>query len=236
MQWRDRADGPGTLLGDIHQLQSRNLPVGWVILDNPWETGATNGCFGSLHFDPKIYPKPAKLIRQVHARGVRFMLWISPELRKKGCPPHAIPDGWMTGDDDYLVRDLTNPRERADFVRRVSALAALGVDGFKGDRGDEVDLEKNTLVGGPGVLLQNSYPLLYAKAVADAMKGHASTGRVSSGQPRQARQPFSRGLSARTDSRRGTASTTRSERPKQQASLERRCGGRTSGATRAVAT
>ena len=170
MQWRDEVAGPETLLGDIHQLQSRKLPVGWVVLDNPWEQGAAIGCFGTLRFDPKRYPNPARTIRQVHAKGVRFMLWISPELRKKGCPARPYPDGWMTGDDEYLVRDLTNPQERAEFVRRVGALAALGVDGFKGDRGDEVDLEKDTLVGGSGVLLQNVYPLLYAKAVAAAMK------------------------------------------------------------------
>jgi alpha-glucosidase (family GH31 glycosyl hydrolase) len=170
MQWRDVVAGPADLLGDIHQLQSLNLPVGWVILDNPWEDGAANGCFGLLRFDPARYPDPAGMIREIHGAGVRFMLWISPELRKQGCPSPPYPDGWLTGDDQTFVRDLTNPLERADFVRRVGALAALGVDGFKGDRGDEVDLEKDTLVGGSGVLLQNAYPLLYAKAVADAMK------------------------------------------------------------------
>ncbi len=170
MQWRDRVSGPTDLLSDIGELASRHLPVGWVILDNPWEAGAQNGCFGLLQFDPARYPHPAAMIRAVHATGARIMLWISPELRKKECPAPPYPDGWLTGDDEFFVRDLTNPLARADFVQRVGALAALGVDGFKGDRGDEVDLEKDVLAGGSGVALQNAYPLLYAKAVAEAMR------------------------------------------------------------------
>jgi alpha-D-xyloside xylohydrolase len=172
MQWRDAVSGPKDLLDDIHEMQSLDLPVSWVILDNPWEDGAANGCYGLLRFDPARFPDPAGMIREVHATGVRFMLWISPQLRNAGCPPPPYPDGWLTGDDQVFVRDLTNPDERADFVQRVGALAALGVDGFKGDRGDEIDLEEDTLVGGSGVLLQNTYPLLFAKAVAAAMKPH----------------------------------------------------------------
>jgi alpha-glucosidase (family GH31 glycosyl hydrolase) len=171
MKWRDRVDGPQGLLDDIRQLRTRGLPVGWVILDNPWEAGADTGCFGSLQFDPSRYPDPAGLIAQVHRLDVRFMLWVSPQLKNKGCPPpEGYPNGWLTGDDEYYIRDLTVPDARADFVRRLGALAALGVDGFKADRGDEVDLEKTRLAGGSGVNLQNVYPRLYAQAVADAMK------------------------------------------------------------------
>ena len=142
----------------------------------------------------------------------------------------------MTGDDDYLVRDLTNPSERADFVRKVSALAALGVDGFKGDRGDEVDLEKNTLVGGPGVLLQNSFPLLYAKAVADAMRGTSQALGESLPSAAPGSAAVLPGFVGEDRQQTWNGLYDSIERPKQQASPGRRCGGRTSGATRAVAT
>ncbi|HET7647959.1 MAG TPA: TIM-barrel domain-containing protein, partial [Gaiellaceae bacterium] len=175
MKWRDRIEGPQELLDGIHQLRSRGLPVGWVILDNPWGAGADEGCFGSLRFDPLRYPDPAGLIAQVHRLGVRFMLWISPQLKNKGCPPPpGYPNGWLTGDDEYYIRDLTLPDARADFVRRLAALAALGVDGFKADRGDEVDLEQTRLAGGRGAVFQNVYPRLYAQAVADAMRAYRS--------------------------------------------------------------
>jgi hypothetical protein len=171
MKWRDSISGPAELFDDISQLRSRNLPVGWVILDNPWEQGArTSHCFGSLTFDTKTYPDPAGMIRSIHALGVRFMLWVSPQIRKKDCPAATLPAGWLTGDDDYYLRDLSNPAARADFVAHLSALAALGVDGFKGDRGDEVDLERLTLAAGPGEAFQDAYPRWYQQAVADAMR------------------------------------------------------------------
>lgn len=169
IKWRDEIAGPAELFDDIHQLQSRNLPLGWVILDNPWEEGsAVADCYGSLTFDPAKYPKPKQMIDRIHSLGVRFMLWISPQIKKKNCTPPSYPDGWLTGDDETLVRDLTLPAARSDFVRRLKRLVALGVDGFKGDRGDEVNLEPDTLAGGPGTLLQNAYPLLYDRAAAAA--------------------------------------------------------------------
>jgi alpha-D-xyloside xylohydrolase len=170
MQWRDVSAGPSQLLDDIRQMQSRDLPIGWVILDNPWEDGAASGCYGPLVFDPSVFPDPEEMISAIHARGVRFMLWISPQLKKRGCPTPPYPDGWLSGDDEIYVRDLTNPAERADFTNLLVNLVQLGVDGFKGDRGDEVDLEPDRLSGGPGVLLQNAYPLLYARAAASALQ------------------------------------------------------------------
>ncbi len=170
VKWRDQVTGPDDLFDDIHELRSRNIPIGWVILDNPWEQGAfTNDCFGSLRFDPTHFPDPASMIAAIHRRNVRFMLWISPELKLSGCPAQTLPNGWLVGDDQYYLRDLSNPAERADFVSRLRALAALGVDGFKGDRGDEVDLEKLELHAGPGVAFQNAYVRWYQQAAAAAI-------------------------------------------------------------------
>jgi alpha-D-xyloside xylohydrolase len=171
IKWRDVVTGPGELLDDIHELRSRNLPIGWVILDNPWESGAfQSGCYGSLQFDPHVYPDPKGLISSIHALGVHFMLWISPQLARGSCAPPQYPDGWLTGDDHTYVRDLTNPAELADFEQRLKALVALGVDGFKGDRADEVNLEPDRLAGGSGVQLQDEYPLLYARAATAALR------------------------------------------------------------------
>jgi alpha-glucosidase (family GH31 glycosyl hydrolase) len=82
----------------------------------------------------------------------------------------SFTDGWLTGDDQTFVRDLTNPAELADFEQRLKALVALGVDGFKGDRGDEVNLEPDRLIGGSGVQLQDEYPLLFARAATAALQ------------------------------------------------------------------
>ena len=45
----------------------------------------------------------------------------------------------------------------------------MGVDGFKGDRGDEVNLEPRRLAAGPGTLEQNAFPLRYDKAIRAAL-------------------------------------------------------------------
>ncbi len=161
--------GTEQLFDDINQLRSRNIPIGWVLLDNPWEQGASNSdCYGSLTFDAANYPHPKEMIARIHARGVRFMLWISPQINRHNCAPPHYPDGWLTGDDQTFVRDLTLAPASNDFTNRLKRLVALGVDGFKGDRGDEVNLEPDQLAGGPGVLEQNAYPLLYDKAAAAA--------------------------------------------------------------------
>jgi len=71
IKWRDVYDGPAQVLEDIAQLRAANVPLGWVLVDNPWES-----CVGTLAFDPNRFPDPAGLIRRVHAEVVRFMLWV----------------------------------------------------------------------------------------------------------------------------------------------------------------
>jgi alpha-D-xyloside xylohydrolase len=170
VKWRDSIAGAAELFDDIQQMRSRGLPIGWVILDNPWEAGsAHDDCYGSLTFDPAVYPDPQQMIASIHALGVKFMLWISPQINRVTCPPPGLPDGWLTGDDRTYVRDLTLPAERSEFTADLKRLVALGVDGFKGDRGDEVNLEPDTLSAGPGVRYQNVIPLLYDRAAAAAL-------------------------------------------------------------------
>ena len=42
IKWRDEVRGPGEVMDDIAQLQSRGIPIGWVLLDNPWEVGSAS--------------------------------------------------------------------------------------------------------------------------------------------------------------------------------------------------
>lgn len=154
IKWRDVVTGPGQVLEDITRLQAARIPLGWVELDNPWEP-----CIGELSFDRTRIPDPGRLIAQVHARGVRFMLWISP---KAICAAGYPADG-LLGPVTDRVLDLRNPRVLAVFQARLRRLFALGVDGVKADRGDEVDLS------GVSPSLTNRYPLLYARAVLAVM-------------------------------------------------------------------
>ena len=172
IKWRDVNAGPTDVLEDVTRLQAARIPLGWVLLDNPWES-----CNGTLSFDRGRFPDPAGLIREVHARRVRFMLWVSP----KATCAQGYPPGSTLGPPDAPVLDLRKPAVVAELRARIRRLVALGVNGVKGDRGDEVDLQSVS------ASLDNEYPLLFARAVArraparvgrDLPRGH---GRVAAG-------------------------------------------------------
>jgi alpha-D-xyloside xylohydrolase len=173
VKWRDLVSGPGDVLDDVTMLQRLAIPIEWVLVDNPWERSL---CYGSLEFDPTKFPGgPAPMIREIHARGVKLMMWVSPYVRRlAGCPYPPYPLEGLIGAGDSQALDLTQPAVYAEFVSRLKALAALGVDGVKGDRGDEVDLEATNLAGGPGTDLQNLYPYLFDKAIAEAFGAGAA--------------------------------------------------------------
>lgn len=160
IKWRDAVAGSADLLDDVAQLQSRGIPIGWELLDNPWET-----CLGSMTFSP-AFPDPAGLVQTLAARGVRLMTWISPDV-----DPRCGADAGYTGlipDGDLEAIDLTSPANAAEFERRLRGLLGLGVAGVKGDRGDEVDLEHTGLAAGWGQTLHNSYPVLFERLTAAA--------------------------------------------------------------------
>jgi alpha-D-xyloside xylohydrolase len=164
IKWRDRVDGVRGLLEDIDRLRAAGIPVGSVILDNPWES-----CQGSLEFDRARFPDPAAAIRAVHARGVRFLIWVSPMVRP-WCAHDSGRRVPTVATADWQAVDLTHGPTRAEFERRLRALFALGVDGVKGDRGDDLDLEGDELAGGPGTLLQNVFPRLFVESAMRALR------------------------------------------------------------------
>ena len=160
-----------------------------MLLDNPWDTDGTQGdltgdaCVGSLRFDPEAFPDPRGIIEAIHARGVRFMLWVTPFVRDPegtSCPAHGYPDGSFVEGENFAERlpsplqnfaapppldiDLTNPAAARHFEARLRQLFALGVDAIKGYCGDETDFERSRFHAGPGRVWHNRYPVLYARA------------------------------------------------------------------------
>lgn len=165
MKWRDVVSGEAELLEDADRFAAARIPLGWLILDNPWEAG---GCVGSLEFDGNRYPDPGKLVERVHARGIKLMLWVSPMVRTV-CGRGLYPADRVIGLGRLQAIDLTDPAVAAGFEARLVSALASGVDGLKVDRGDEVDLELRTLAGGSGDELHNTYPILLAQSVDRAV-------------------------------------------------------------------
>jgi alpha-glucosidase (family GH31 glycosyl hydrolase) len=174
IKWRDEVGGADDLYADVAELRKLGVPVGWILLDNPWESGL---CYGSMQFDAAKFPDPAGMIRRLHSLGVRFMLWVSPLVRKQWCPapPQYAKSSLIDGGGSAYTLDLTDPATLHTFESSLEKLVALGVDGFKGDRGDEFDLESVELAGGPGGAFQNTYPLAFDRAVAAAVKTKGKT-------------------------------------------------------------
>jgi alpha-D-xyloside xylohydrolase len=159
IKWRDEYAGPAQVLEDVAKLRAARVPVGWVLVDNPWET-----CVGTLRFDRRRFPDPAGLIRRVHADRVRFMLWVSPKTQ---CDV-GYSRRQLLGPVENLTIDLTQPRVVSIFRSRLRKLVALGIDGVKADRADELDLE------GMSPSLENVYPQLYARAVMSVLPAGAA--------------------------------------------------------------
>jgi alpha-D-xyloside xylohydrolase len=165
IKWRDSVTGPQQLLDDISHLRSAGIPIGWELLDNPWES-----CVGTLSFNPKTFPDPSATIAAIHKRGVRFMLWVSPLVECDAGYPRSA----FLGNEQQYVLDLRKPKIAHEFEARLRKLVALGVDGFKADRGDEVDF------GNADPTLQNTYPLLYARDVTSVQPKGAAIFRAGS--------------------------------------------------------
>ena len=156
VKWRDRVSGPDEILEDIARLRAARIPIGWVLLDNPWER-----CVGRLEWDRSRIPDPKGLVDAVHARRVRFMLWVSPDVF---CPPSGYPPDALFHNEVAAEIDLTRPAVAAEYEARLRRVFAVGIDGVKGDRGDEADLEPR------GLALHNRYPKLFAQSVLRALR------------------------------------------------------------------
>lgn len=167
IKWRDEVAGGAELLDDADRLRRAGIPLGWVIVDNPWER---DRCLGTLAFDPVRFPDPRRTFADLHRRGVKVMLWVSPYVsRRDDCPvPGIREDALLQGDKQEWSVDFSHSGAAAIWRSRLRAALALGVDGLKGDRADELDHEQDTFAAGPGTSLHNRYPSLFAReAVAE---------------------------------------------------------------------
>ena len=154
------------LESDAAKYRQLRIPLTWMHINDPWEV---DRCWGTHRFDPKRFPDPGRLVRQLKAQGLQTMIWISPLVRPAAeCP--STPYTHLIGELPAPMIDLTDPAEAATFKRQLEKVFALGIDGIKGDRGDEFDLERSKLVRGVGTTVQNRYAVIYAKVVTDALR------------------------------------------------------------------
>lgn len=138
----------------VDGFRSRDIPVGAVVLDSPWETN-----YNSFQPSPSRYPGFGKLVTDMHSRGVRVVLWITPLTNtssfdlEPGGDKYAGPTEnyqkakdcgffinngetsvWWKGQGSAI--DFFNPAARAYWHAQQDSVLDLGIDGWKLDFGE----------------------------------------------------------------------------------------------------
>jgi alpha-glucosidase (family GH31 glycosyl hydrolase) len=138
----------------VSGFESRGIPVGVVVLDSPWETN-----YNTFIPHPTRYADFPGMVSDMHARGVKVVLWITPlvnsvsfDLEPGGDSYAGAAPTLQKGQDcNYFVNegntypwwkgkgaglDFFNPSARAWWHAQQDVVLNAGIDGWKLDFGE----------------------------------------------------------------------------------------------------
>lgn len=141
--WEDESTQESAL-ALVEGYRSRDIPVGAIIIDSPWETG-----YNTFDWDSSIFPDPVGMIDELHAQEVRVFLWIVPAInidetdlyayaaeRDWFMKRNADEEGpavidWWKGDGSLI--DYWNPDAMDWWHGLMDNVLDMGIDGWKCD-------------------------------------------------------------------------------------------------------
>lgn len=137
--WEDNTNTRTGAENLVQGYLDRNIPVGAVIIDSPWET-----YYNTLAWDTNRYPSPQQMIDNFHAKGVKVLLWItgfvnndSPDYSYVKSQNYGVNNSadisWWKGTGIHL--DFTKTAAKNWWHGKLDNVLNMGIDGWKADQG-----------------------------------------------------------------------------------------------------
>jgi alpha-glucosidase (family GH31 glycosyl hydrolase) len=151
----------------VKGFRDRDIPVGVVVLDSPWETN-----YHTFVPNPVRYHDFSTMLTELHGQDIRLVLWMTQFVNLTSFDvetggdvyPNASPNYYEGKRDNYYVNDdalyfwwkgqggaldFFNRDARAWWHRQQDDLLQMGVDGWKLDFGDSyiTDVPMKTAAG-----------------------------------------------------------------------------------------
>jgi alpha-D-xyloside xylohydrolase len=175
IQCKQRYRSQDEVLSVAKGYRDRHLPVDVMVVDWFYYTK-----MGQMDFDPKLWPDPAAMNKQLHEMGFETMISVWPRfVPESRFYPELLKNGWLihTADGTPINGlpydragsdiDTTNPDAAAWYWKTIrDNIISKGFDSIWADE-TEPDLPPNGAYYhiGPGTQFFNVYPLFHTKAI-----------------------------------------------------------------------
>jgi alpha-D-xyloside xylohydrolase len=180
IQCKQRYSSQAEVMAVAQGYRQRHLPADVIVVDWFYYTQ-----MGQMDFDPRYWPDPAAMNKQLHAMGFETMISVWPrfvpgdrfydQLRSKGWLIHladGTPIDGLPYDRAGSDIDTTNPQAAQWYWRTIrDNILSKGFDGLWADE-TEPDLPPNGAYFqiGPGTQYFNVYSLFHTAALSDGYR------------------------------------------------------------------